>query len=48
MYTVELGVFMYRYSINDLPISFKDYFKKRSDIHKYETRPHQRFAINKQ
>ena len=38
MYTLELGVFMYRFSINDLPLSFKYYFKKRSDIHKYQTR----------
>ena len=32
MYTLELGVFMYRYSINDLSVAFKEYFKKRSDI----------------
>ena len=38
MYTLELGVFTYRFSINDLPVSFKDYFKRRSDIHKYKTR----------
>ena len=38
MYTLELGVFMYRFSTSDLPISFNDYFKKRSDIHKYNTR----------
>ena len=29
---------MYKYSINDLPNSFKDFFKKRSDIHGYHTR----------
>ena len=25
MYTLELGVFMYKYSINDLPLAFKEY-----------------------
>ena len=29
---------MYKYSINDLPNTFNDYFKKRSDIHGYKTR----------
>ena len=38
MYTLELGVFMYKYSINDLPVAFKEYFMKRSDIHDYPTR----------
>ena len=37
MYTLELGVFIYKYSINDLPVAFKEYFK-RSDIHDYPTR----------
>ena len=38
MYTLELGVSMYKYSINDLPVAFKEYFMKRSDIHDYPTR----------
>ena len=38
MYTLELGVFMYRFSITDLPVAFKEYFKKRSEIHDYPTR----------
>ena len=38
MYTIELGVFMYKYSINDLPQSFNTYFVKRSEIHDYQTR----------
>ena len=38
MYTLELGVFMYKYSTNDLPVAFKEYFMKRSDIHDYPTR----------
>ena len=38
MYVLELGVFMYKFNINDLPVSFKDYFKKRSDTHCYQTR----------
>ena len=29
---------MYKYSINDLPVAFKEYFMKRSDIHDYPTR----------
>ena len=38
MYSLELGVFIYKYSINDLPNAFNDYFTKRSDIHGYKTR----------
>ena len=38
MYKMELGVFMFKYSINDLPVAFNDYFTKRSDIHEYPTR----------
>ena len=38
MYNLELGVFMYRFSIGDLPVAFKNYFSKRSDIHDYPTR----------
>ena len=38
MYTLELGLFMYKYSINDLPVAFKTFFTKRSDIHDYPTR----------
>ena len=29
---------MYKLYINDLPVAFKSYFKKRSDIHDYPTR----------
>ena len=29
---------MYRHDINDLPVVFKGYFKKRSEIHNYKTR----------
>ena len=29
---------MYRFSIDDLPAAFKNYFSKRSDIHDYPTR----------
>ena len=38
MYTLELGTFMYRYSINVLPSSLSSYFTKRSDVHNYLTR----------
>ena len=38
MYSLELGVFMYKYSVNVLPNIFNDYFTKRPDIHGYQTR----------
>ena len=38
MYNLELGTFMFKYATNELPISFKNYFTKRSDIHNYKTR----------
>ena len=38
MYFLELGVFMYKYSMNELPNAFDNYFTKRSDIHDYQTR----------
>ena len=38
MYSLELGVFMYKYSVNELPNAFNNYFTKRSDIHDYQTR----------
>jgi hypothetical protein len=38
MYSLELGVFMYKFSINDLPHTFDYYFTKRSEIHDYQTR----------
>ena len=38
MYSLELGVFMYKFSTNDLPTAFKEYFHKLCNIHNYETR----------
>ena len=38
MYTLELGIYMYRFSIDDLPVAFKNYFSERSDNHEYPTR----------
>ena len=38
MCSLELGVFMYKYSINDLPNAFNDYFTKRPDINGCKTR----------
>ena len=35
---MELGVFMFRSSINDLPNAFKDFFSRRSQVHDYQTR----------
>ena len=37
-YKLELGVFMYKYCLNQLPNSFNNFFTKRSDIHSYHTR----------
>lgn len=38
VYKLELKVFMYKHSINDIPVAFNDYFSRRSDIHEYSTR----------
>ena len=38
MYILELGVFMFKHTSNELPNVFNDFFKKRSDIHSYPTR----------
>ena len=38
MHTLELGTFMYRNSVNELPSSFNNYFIKRSEVHNYLTR----------
>ena len=38
MDTLELGTFMYRNSVNELPSSFNNYFTKRSEVHNYLTR----------
>lgn len=45
MYKMELGVFMYKYSNNDLPVAFNDFFSKKSDIHEYQTRQVNDFNI---
>ncbi len=45
MYNFELGVFMYKYYINDLPRAFKHYFTKRSDIHNHPTRQMKDFNL---
>ena len=38
MFSLELGAFMFKYSPNDLPNIFNDYFIKHSDTHDYQTR----------
>ena len=38
MYFLELGVFVYKCSTTDLPVAFRDYFRKLSNIHDYPTR----------
>lgn len=47
MYTLDLGVFMYRYSANHLPISFNNYFVKRSEVHNYATRHCDNYNLTK-
>ena len=37
-YNLELGVFMYKYSTDDLPTKFNGYFSKQSQIHSRDTR----------
>ena len=37
-YKLEVGVLMYQYYQNLVPISFIPFFSKRSDIHGYHTR----------
>ncbi len=46
MYTLDLGLFMYRHDINDLPVAFKDYFTKLSEINNYKTRHINGLQIN--
>ena len=38
MYSLELGVFIYKFSTNELPLAFKEYFQNRSSIHGCHTR----------
>ena len=45
IYTLNLGTFMYRFSINDLPIAFKNFFSKRSEVHNYQTRYANNFNV---
>ena len=47
MYNLELGVFMYKYSTDDLPTIFKDYFSKRSQIHNRDTRNMTNYNLRK-
>ena len=47
MHTLELGTFMYRNSVNELPSSFNDYFIKRSEVHNYLTRHGNHLSLTK-
>ena len=39
MYTYRIwSLYAYKYSTNDLPVAFGNYFTKRSDIHNYPSR----------
>ena len=47
MHTLELGMFMYRNSVNKLPSSFNNYFTKRSEVHYYLTRHGNHLSLTK-
>ena len=47
MHTLELGMFMYRSSVNKLPSSFNNYFTKRSEAHNYLTRHGDHLGLTK-
>ena len=47
MHTLELGTFMYRNSVNELPSSFNNYFTKRSEVHNYLTRHGNHLSLTK-
>ena len=47
MHTLELGTFMYRNSVNELPFSFNNYFTKRSEVHNYLTRHGNHLSLTK-
>lgn len=42
---MEFGVFMFRFSINDLANAFNDFFSRRSQIHNHQTRHANNFNI---
>ena len=46
-YKLELGVFMYKYSNNELPGVFDGFFTLRSNIHNYQTRNADKFNLMK-
>lgn len=47
IYTLELGTFMYKFSINDLPLAFKHFFSKRSHVHDHQTRYAKNFNVTR-
>ena len=47
MRTLELGTFMYRNSVNELPSSFNNYFTKQSEVHNYLTRHGNHLSLTK-
>ena len=47
MYNLELGVFMYKYSTDDLPTIFNGYFSNRSQIYNRDTRNKANYNLRK-
>jgi len=47
MYTYYLCIFMFKYSINQLPSLFKDYFIKRSNVHNLNTRKNNDYQLTR-
>ena len=46
-YKLEVGIFMFRYSLNQLPESFKCFFSKNNDSHEYYTRNGNDFTLTR-
>ena len=46
-YKLEVGFFMFRYSLNQLPVRFTAFFSKNSDSHGYHTRNGNDFTLTR-
>ena len=47
LYKFYLGIFMFKYSLDDLPSIFRHYFIKRQDIHNRLTRNSSNYHISR-
>ena len=46
-YKLEVGVFMFRYSLNQLPERFNIFFARNNDFHDYHTRNGNDFTLTR-